>query len=80
VYQPRRSSFSSPEDPAGSAGPRAKRRVAAELGRRGIFVRIGRIEAYLSVEAQSGWFLEREPGGIDCQAWRLRLMAERVPV
>lgn len=56
-----------------------RRRFLVEIGRRGIFVRLGRTEAYLCGEAESAWMAQREPGCLDVQAWRLHLIVGRVP-
>jgi hypothetical protein len=58
---------------------RRRRRFALELDRRGVFVRLGRTETYLCAEPDSAWILQREPGALDAQAWRLHLVIDRVP-
>jgi hypothetical protein len=63
--------------PAGLA--RRQGRFAFEVGRRGIFARLGRFEMYLCTEPDSAWVFLREPGGFDAQAWRLHLIAGPVP-
>ena len=57
----------------------ARRRFAAELGGRGVFVRLGRAEAYLCLEDKVAWALRREVGCLDAQAGRLHLIVGRVP-
>ena len=54
-------------------------RFSAELDRRGLFLRLGRIEAYLCAEADRAWGLYREPGGFDAQAGRLHLIIGTAP-
>ena len=56
-----------------------RRRFSLELDRRGLFLRLGGVEAYLCAEPQAGWSLRREPGGLDAHAWRLHLIVGRVP-
>lgn len=58
---------------------RDRRGVSAELDRRGLFLRFGRMEAYLCVESYRAWLFYREPGGFDAQAWRLHLVVGRAP-
>jgi hypothetical protein len=60
-------------------GDHRERRFSAELDRRGLFLRLGRTEAYLCAEPEGAWVFEREAGGLDAQAWRLRLVVERMP-
>jgi hypothetical protein len=47
---------------------RRRRRFALELNRRGVFVWLGRTEAYLCAEPDSTWMVQREPGALDAQA------------
>jgi hypothetical protein len=55
------------------------RRFSAELDRRGLFLRLGQVEAYLCVEEYGAWMFYREPGGFDAQAWRLHLVVGKAP-
>lgn len=55
------------------------RGFSAELDRRGLFLRFGRVEAYLCFEEYGAWMFYREPGGFDAQAWRLHLVVGRAP-
>jgi hypothetical protein len=55
------------------------RAFSVELDRRGLFLRIGRVEAYLCTEADRAWSFCREPGGLDAQAWRLHLVVGAAP-
>ncbi len=52
---------------------------SVELDRRGLFLRVGRIEAYLCTEADRAWSFCREPGGFDLRAWCLHLLVSKVP-
>ena len=54
-------------------------RFSVELDRRGLFLRLGRVEAYLCAEAEGAWVFYREPGGFDAQAWRLHLVVGTAP-
>jgi hypothetical protein len=63
------------DDPA----PAARSRLAVELGRRGLFLRLGRVEAYACFEPDAAWAFWREPGGFDAQAGRLHLIVGRAP-
>ena len=56
-----------------------RRAFGLEVGRSGIFLRLGRTEAYLCTEPDSAWTWLREAGGLDAQAWRLHLIVDRVP-
>lgn len=56
-----------------------RHRFALELDRRGLFLSLGRVEAYCCTEPESAWLFQREPGGFDAQAWRLHLMVGRTP-
>ena len=56
-----------------------RRHFSVELDRRGLFLRLGRTEAYLCGEPEGAWYCRSEPGGVDAQAWRLHLVVGRVP-
>lgn len=58
---------------------RGRRRFALELDRRGAFLRLGRVEAYVCFEPDRAWSFLRDPGGFDAQIWRLHLIVGRVP-
>jgi hypothetical protein len=58
---------------------RRRRRFALELDRRGVFLRLGRTEAYLCAEPTGTWAFERGPDGLDVQAWQLHLIVGPVP-
>jgi hypothetical protein len=59
--------------------PRTGRGLSVDVSRRGVFAKLGRLEAYLCSEAEVAWFAHREPGGCDLQFWRLHLMVGRSP-
>jgi hypothetical protein len=81
VHQTPRSSLAPADDAIlGGASVRpAARRFAVELDRRGVFARLGRVEAYLCIEPDSAWSFLRESDGFDSQAWRLHLIVGRSP-
>jgi hypothetical protein len=56
-----------------------RHRFSVELDRRGLFLRAGRVEAYLCTETNWAWTFHREPGGLDAQVWRLHLITGRAP-
>jgi hypothetical protein len=57
----------------------SRHRFSIELDRSGLFVRLGRTEAYCCTEPERAWAFVREPGGFDAQAWRLHLIIGRIP-
>ena len=63
----------------GSALVGAPTRYWLELDRRGLFLRLGQIEAYLCGEADGAWVFRREPDGFDVRIWRLHLTIGAVP-
>jgi hypothetical protein len=67
----------STSDPA--APPEGRRSFSAELDCRGLFLNLGPFDAYVCFEAASAWFVQRELGDFDIQAWRLHLIVSRVP-
>jgi hypothetical protein len=81
----RRALFGADDEPFGDGHAwlrrrrRRRRRFAVELDRRGVFLRLGRTEAYLCAEPTSAWAFERGPDGLDAQAWRVHLIVGPVP-
>jgi hypothetical protein len=69
------------ESAAWSDEPTTPRRspFSVELDRRGLFLRFGRVEAYLCTEVDGAWTFYREPGGFDAQAGRLHLVVGTPP-
>lgn len=59
--------------------PAKRSRFSVESGRRGLFLCLGRLEAYLCIEIEGAWNFWREPGGFDVQAGRLHLIVGRAP-
>ena len=58
---------------------RGWRDFSLEPTRSDLFVRTGRFEAYCCLEREGGWWFSREAGGLDVQAWRVRLIVDRAP-
>jgi hypothetical protein len=59
--------------------PRGRRSFSAEFDRRGLFLNLGQFDAYVCFEPAPAWFVRREPGDFDIQAWRLHLIVSRAP-
>jgi hypothetical protein len=69
-----------PDFERNTASVSRRRRFSVEIDRRGMFAHLWRFDVYLCAERESAWAVEREPGGIDVQLWRLHLMLSRVPM
>lgn len=64
---------------AEGASQAPRRRFSIELDPKGLWLRLGRTEAYLCIEPEGAWTLMRETDGFDAQAWRLHLILGKVP-
>ena len=54
-------------------------RIALELDRQGLFLRLGRVEVYARRDRERSWFLDRSAEATEASAGHFRVTLSRAP-